>query len=205
VEHEQKTVDAARKTADDGDRAKRQTGSVYTREQAQQQVRLLDAQAALPSRGRAGPGGEKRNYARLAGLAGYGRREYEGFDGRRQREVRLQIDRELALHKELNQTAGQAATGGEEPLKGRERSKADREYDRSIERGMREEGHQPPASFKPKPKRLGFEAHPRDRQAAGRSDDTGTERTWAGGSSVMRDAHEVAARRKRQLGWEDRR
>ena len=40
--------------------------------------------------------GETRDYAALAGLAGYGREEYERLDPAGQRAARLEIDRELA-------------------------------------------------------------------------------------------------------------
>jgi hypothetical protein len=170
VAREQTAFDAARKTADQGERSRRRTGGAYTREQGEERARLLDAQAALPAGGRRGGAGgnERRDYAALAGLAGYGRSEYAGLDRRRQREARLEIDRELAVRKELSVS------------------------------------HELPSSLTPKPKRRGFGTHPRDRREISRSTGAKAKASSAGESSVMRDAHEVAARRKRQLGRERR-
>jgi hypothetical protein len=197
---EQGSLTAARRTVDSGANARRGTGYAYTREQAQEQDRLLDVQAALPSRGRAGPGGEGRDYASSAGLVGYGRREFEALDRPRKREAQLEIDRELALRKETHATTrGVAAgAGGVEALGRRERKQVDRQIDRTVEQNMRAGGHELPSSIrpkpKPKPKRPGPDAHPHEGRARARG----------GGSSVMRDAQEVAARRKRQLGGERR-
>ncbi len=59
-----------------------------------------------------------RDYASLAGLAGYGRDEYEGMDARDKRVARLAIDRELAARLASSglgrgvQIAEPPATGG---------------------------------------------------------------------------------------------
>jgi hypothetical protein len=207
VAHEQKTLDAARKTVDDGQKTQRRTGSVHTREQGEQRERFLDRQAALPAarERRAGAAGggrdksEQRDYAALAGLAGYGRREYEGLDGRRQREARLEIDRELAARKVASVAARDVAASGEVPLKSREQKKLDKAYDRTLEQGMKAAGHELPSSLKSPSKRPSPDAPSQGRRADGRSNGA------TSSSSVMRDVHEVAARRKRQLGRESRR
>ncbi len=205
IEREQDTLNAARQVAREGERARRGTGDMYTRERREQQERFLDAQAAIPAgvrardraetRGtaaeRGGRVGERRDYAALAGLAGYGRDEYERLDPRRKRETRLEIDRELALRRELNETARTLAAGGEAVQLGRrERHRASRELDGALQQRMRDGGHSMPASRRT---RSGFDAW----REAGRA-----ERRSTGGpeSSVLRDAREVAARRKRQLG-----
>jgi hypothetical protein len=55
--------------------------------------RFLDQQAQLPASGRKrAPTGPQRNYAALAGLAGYGRREYERLGPLQARTARTQID-----------------------------------------------------------------------------------------------------------------
>jgi hypothetical protein len=216
IEREQEALGTARATVSDGEQALRRTGKPYTSERQEERDRFLDAQAALPSarardrsgaRGahspqgwvspedwvsdgwvgdtatgsqtgrrnrvladdRAGAGaarsptaerggrtGERRDYAALAGLAGYGREEYERLDPRSQRAARLGVDRELALRNELNETARTVA----------ERSRLD------------------------------------SRLEAGRSDPGSRGGRWpiSDRSSVMRDAREVAAGRKRQLG-----
>ena len=47
---------------------------------------------------------QRRDYAGLAGLAGYGAREFRCLDGAQQRAARVAIDRELELRK-ARQTA----------------------------------------------------------------------------------------------------
>jgi hypothetical protein len=186
---EQQALNTARRVAGDGEKARSATGKVYAREQAEERGRFLDAQAALPSSARRqgrGGAGEERDYAGSAGLAGYSREQYERLDARRQRAARLEIDRELALRKELNATAQDVATSGGGSLARREKRKADRKFDSTLEQRMRDGGHELPSSAQPQ--RSGVDAYLHDGRARG------------GESSVMRDAHEVATRRKRQLG-----
>ena len=183
IEREQQALRAAQNTVRDGQQAYRRTGDLYTPERAQAQERFLAEQAQLPARGRAGAAGERRDYAALAGLAGYGREEYERLDSRRQRTVRAEIDRELALHNELGRTlGGHSEPDPAERLTGRERRRTGRQLDGLTRQRMRERGHAMPVSSQPR------SAVDRWREAA------------HGESSVMRDAREVAARRKRQLG-----
>lgn len=177
IERQQAKLNGAQRVAGEGERALRRTGSPYTREQLQERKRFLDAQAALPAAregarsGEGEPSGQRRDYAALAALAGYGREQYEQLDPRDRRAARLEIDRELALRRELADTARSVAAGGASPKLGRrERHKANREFDSTLRQRMRDDGRAMPNSR----------------------------------SSVMRDAHEVAARRKRQLG-KDRR
>lgn len=201
---EQDSLTAARRTVADGEQAKRGTGSVYTREQAEHRARNLDVQAALPDRGRAGPGGEKRDYVGAAGVAGYTRQEFDALDPRGQRVARLEIDRELAARKGANVAAREVAAAGEGSLKRREQKQADKLFDSSLEQGVKAEGHELPASLKPRAQRSGSAADPGGRRGAGRSQGAPPRRP-ADESSVMRDAREVMAGRKRQLGRERRR
>jgi hypothetical protein len=205
VEHERQALDAARRTVDEGEQAKRRTGSVHTREQSERRGRFLDAQAALPAaRERqvgkvAGELSEHRDYAAMAGLADYGRKEYEALDAPSQRAARLEIDRELALRKELNATAKDVTAAGEGSLGRRKKKQADEIYDRRLEQRLRAGGHELPSSRRSRPKRQGWDwSHDAGARNPGSS-------IQAAESSVMRDAHEVAARRKRQLGREERR
>ena len=161
---------------------------------------MLDTQAALPDRGRAGPGGEKRDYARVAGIVGCSPQELEALGARDKRAARLEIDRELAARKGANVAARAVAAAGEGSLKPRERKKVDKLFSESLEQGVRAEGHELPGSLEQRPKRPGFETHLREWRAAGRSNGAPSGRRPAGESSVMRDAREVAAGRKRQLG-----
>jgi len=198
IAHEQTQLSAARKTADEGERAMRRTGDPFSREQLQERERFLDAQAALPpARGRSGVGGPadgRRSYAALAALAGYGPAEYEQLDPRARRAARLEIDRELGLRRELAETARSvAADGAAAKLGRRDTHKADRDFDKTLQQRMRDEGRRMPRS---RAERTAVDRW----RAAGRA-----ERERGAGrpereSSVMRDALEVAARRKRQLG-----
>jgi hypothetical protein len=181
---DQGSLAAARRTVQSSEQVKGVTGSVFTRAQAEKRARFLDAQAALPA-------GE-RDYAGAAGLAGYGRREYEALDAGGQQAARREIDQELAVRKGANVAAREVAAGGDGSLKWREQQKVDKQFGRTLEQEVKAEGHELPASLKPRPKRPDFDAHLQDWRAAGES-------------SVMRDAREVATRRKRQLGREPRR
>jgi hypothetical protein len=201
IERDQDALNTARRVTSDGEQALRAGGGVYTRERLEQQDRFLQAQAALPAsnrlrdRSESGPGdGKRRDYAALAGLAGYGRGEYERLDPRARRAARLEIDRELALRKELDETAGSLAASGETVRLGRrEQRRAEKTFDSALQQRMRDGGHSMPA-LRREPSKLDPW-----RQAGRAERGPASDR-----SSVMRDAHEVAARRKRQLGRDRR-
>jgi hypothetical protein len=187
---EQGSLTAARQTVNDGDKEKRKTGKPYTREQAAEQARLFETQAALPDRGRAGPGGEKRNYAAAASIAKYGRRQYEELDAGGKRVAQLETDRELARLKAARTTAKDMATRPQSSLPPREQSKLNKGFDRKVEQQMGTGGHGPsPSRTKGSPS--GSSQH-----------NSRTGRRSAGGreSGPVRDFREAAARRKRQLG-----
>jgi hypothetical protein len=203
ITREEGALRQARRTVAEGERTKRRTGETHTREQREEHARFLDAQAALPAAGRAaqspdGAPGERRDYAALAGLVGRGRSEYERLDPHHQREARREIDRELALRRELAGAAAQGAeAAGTSPAGRGDRRRARRELDRAL-------GERLPASA---------EGHrrPRGPGDGSRSDAWTREGTAAAssrahrrGSPVLEDAREVAARRKRQLGWDRR-
>jgi len=163
IEHEQGALGVARRVAS-------KDGVAYARERHEEQERFLNAQASLPgSVALAGGGGQgdaaddrRRDYPRLAGLAGYRQEEYERLDPRAQRVARLQIDRELALRNELSRSRGDGGsrTGpSTTPVGRRLGDSSGDEVPPSPSRPVRE-------------------------------------------SSVMRDAREVAAGRKRQLGYD---
>jgi hypothetical protein len=189
---EQSSLTTARRTVADGEKAKRMTGSSATREQGEKHRRFLDEQAALPA-------GKARDYAGAAGIADYGRRQYEALPAGNKRAARLEIDRELAARKGASVVAREVAAIGAGSLGAREQRKTGKLFDGSLEQQVKAEGHELPTSLKPRPKRLNPETGPPGRRAEGRSN--GTPAT----SSVMRDAHEVIAGRKRQLGREQRR
>jgi hypothetical protein len=194
IEGEQETLSTAQRLTREGQQAHRRTGDVSTRERRDEHARFLDAQAALPAGGRAHASGERRDYAALAGLAGYGRAEYARLAPGGQRAARMEIDRELVLRRELGDTADTLASdvdGGR--IGRREHRQAGRRFDSTLQRRMQEAGHTLPASRR--------ERSPLDDwQQAGRAKRSGASGAGGERSSVMRDAHEVAARRKRQLG-----
>jgi len=191
LERREQALHAAQAIVREGERARRRTGDLHTPERRAAHGRFLDAQAALSANPSAQPG-KRRDYAALAGLAGLGRAEYQQLDPARQRAARAEIDRELALRSELRQTASTFAAGAQTlPLGRREQRRADGQFQGAVHQRMAERGHRMPASRRP---RSEIE---RWREAAR------AERPTPGAapkSSVMRDAHEVAARRKRQLG-----
>jgi hypothetical protein len=176
IDREQKALDAARAVAAESDRAANEPGSVRTHERLRERARFLDSQAGLPA-GRAtssSPHRQRRDYAALAGLAGLGRAEYERLEPRRQREARLGIDRELSLRRDLGGTSGVLAGSPASVLSGQRRE--------ALDRG----GEDSPATH----------ARAKVRRDARHAAQLPTVEQ----SSVLRDAREVAARRKRQLG-----
>jgi hypothetical protein len=213
IESGQTGLNEARRTVADGERAKRRTGKTYTREQANERERFLDAQAALPAGGRRGAGGrggegEVRDYARLAGLAGYSREQYEGLGPRKQREARLEVDRELAMRRELSGAVGDTAASGEAKAGRREEKKAKEKYDRVLDGRVLDSGHVPPRSRTggaptgPPGPSTGI---PRRRGPRGEHGRDPRDHSPDGAaprfeSPLMQDAYEVQRRRKRQLG-----
>jgi hypothetical protein len=219
VERGRLALNEARHTVAEGKRAQPRTGRVYTAEQLRERSEWLDAQAALPptragggvGRGAGrGPrdgangdpvaGGAQRDYGGLAGLAGHSRERYEQLRPRAQREARLEIDRELALRRELRDAAG--AVVGFEPARPRtpgrrERRRAEQDFDGALDERLRQGGGRAPRSRDRPPRR----ERPRD-GSSHHSPRPDPPRRPGGGfeSPVLRDAHEVARRRKRQLG-----
>jgi hypothetical protein len=212
----QLVLNEARHTAAEGERAQLRTGHVYTAEQLRERSEWLDAQAALPparagggvgrgtggglgggANGDAGAGGAQRAYGGLAGLAGYTREQYEQLTPRVQRETRLEIDRELALRRQLRDAAGAVVAAGEHASGRRERRRAEKDFDGALAEHLRQGGHSAPGSRDRPPRR----ERPRDIPPH-RSPRPDPPRRSGGGfeSPVLRDAHEVARRRKRQLG-----
>ena len=178
--------------------AKRRTGDAHTGEQRLARARFLDAQAALPAAGRAGAGGERRDYAALAGLTGHGRGEYERLDPRDQRKARAQIDRELAMRRELGGAVADVAARAQAGSPGwRDRHRGARELEGALGERLRSAGHRRPDA-PPGGSRLEQWKREGAATAAARSRDRRR------GSPVLDDAREVAARRKRQLGRDRR-
>ena len=196
IAREEESLRQARRAVADAEDSKRRTGQTHTREQREERARFLDAQTALPRAGRADGDGRRRDYAALAGLAGHGRAEYERLDPRKQREARLQIDRELAMRRELGGAAADAAAA---------RARARRGTGSSARRTRSSIGRSASGCAQ---KAIAARAPPEAARAwtPGNARGAAAARTHARrrGSPVLDDAREVAARRKRQLGRDRR-
>jgi hypothetical protein len=216
VARDQSALTEARRKVAEGESTKRLSGTPHTREQRALQSRFLDAQAALPAAGCRTAEGLARDYAPLAALAGYGAGEYRRLHPGRQREVRLQVDRELAMRSQLGSVSTDLARRAEPAPKRGERSKAGRELERALGQRMRDEGRTP---LSERPKQGALDKYHLDatRSRAGRRNARADGGAASGGeasggtasgarrrSPVMEDAFAVANRRKRQLGWEPR-
>ena len=200
ISDEEQALSRAQRAVAAGERTHRRAGVTHTPEQHEQRARLLDAQAALPAAGRRGANGERRDYAALAGLAGHSRDEYERLDPVSGRAARLQIDRELAVRRELGSAAAdlsdrhRSSAAGSRRQQSRITRQAGNEFDRVLDDRLRAKGGRPPAARA---------AHGARGNRGGRSDGAASDPA-RGESRVMDDAREVAARRKRQLGWNRR-
>lgn len=206
IAHEENALQRAQNTVAAGSR--RRTGDRrYTREQLDERAQLLDAQAALPRAGRRGAGGERRDYAALAGLAGYGPAAYEQLHPREQRQARLQIDRELAMRRGLAGASSDAPAGVGTRAEVRvgagspARTAGARMDGHMPDGGIGVDGRAPPRRAADRPpsaaeswrRERAAQASPRARRGA----------AAGAGYSIMDDAREVAARRKRQLGRDE--
>ena len=113
----------------------------------------MPSQTALPADGRArgSEGGsrahERRDYAALAALAGYGREQYERLDPRGRRAARLEIDRELGLRRELNESLRRKGEGSKPGPRAERRSpRPEDERDAALRRPMSDRGRPTPES-----------------------------------------------------------
>jgi hypothetical protein len=152
---------------------------------------FLREQAALPaSRDALGNArGARRDYGALAGLVGFTRSEYDALAPAAQRAARLEVDRELALRREISAAVRDVARESDaSALRGRARQRAEEKLDSALDRRLRAGGHSQPASADRSP--IG------SWRAGG-----GAHRGRAARSRVLEDARAVAERRKRQLGF----
>ncbi len=106
---EQSSLTAARQTVKNVEEAKQATGNPYTHEQAAERARSLDAQAARPTGAELGLKERNATMRRLAGIAKYGRRQYEELDAGGKLAAQSEIDRELARLKGVNVAARHVA------------------------------------------------------------------------------------------------
>ena len=200
IEREQDALSAAQRTrARRRARAAAHGRGAYTPSAATRTSAFSTTRRRCPRRGRAAHGASAATTPALAGLAGYGREEYERLDPRRSARHGLEIDRELALRRELGATARQLADGSDTPRLGRrERRKAAQRVRRApCAGGCATPGTACRVARRSSPRLDAWSARARGRRRTGPSR---TGQRAPDRSSVMRDAHEVAARRKRQLG-----
>jgi hypothetical protein len=188
-------LDAARSPAAGGERM-RGVGEHIEAKGRQRRVRWLDAQAALPDNAAPTSGGQRRDYAALAGLVGHERGEYERMSPGAQRQARLDIDRELRLRRELNKAAG-GELGVEQPQpRGGERRRATEHFDRELKQHLSAGGRGLPPSMQ---ERSSIDTWREEgRRAEKTSERTAQDR--AGESPLVRDARARVAARKRQFG-----
>jgi hypothetical protein len=171
---EQHEIDAARRVSDRKQASSDEDGTVAA-EETRERSAFLDAQASLPGclRAARARSAGRRDYPQLAFLVGLERDGYRRLSPQEQRLARLEIDRELALRSATRPPPG----------------------DRLADGRPGRPGVQPMAAADARPageRHSGL--HGRGRAAAAVPEDSAAE------SSVMRDAREVAARRKRRLG-----
>ena len=119
----------------------------FRERELEQAKSFLDRQAAL----RAGVTGARprRDYAALAGVIGREREEYERLPPARQRLVRAEIDRELALRNELPRVAGELARESRPgTVKRGDRQEASRALQEALRRRMRQPSPTHPTTAK---------------------------------------------------------
>jgi hypothetical protein len=176
IEREQLQLTLAQRTVAGRRNAMLRTDRTGRRERG----RFLDYQATLPRAAHArGSSGERRDYPALAAIAGYGRDEYRRLTPARQRAARVEIDRQLASRNELTSSTRGVV---------------------NVADASRRAGGHPAASSGTAPE-LARDGGAREPGVVAAARSRGTSaRAGRPESAVMRDAREVAAGRKRQLG-----
>jgi hypothetical protein len=186
LDHRADRVEQELAGAQQGLNAAQRAARTPTAEQLDRRGELLNAQARLaPS---VSATGVRRDYAALAGLAGYGREEYERLDPTQQRRARLEVDRELALRRAIGPAAADVAAESQR-VGHRAAARAQRALDRALQQRMRDAGARMPSQPADE-----IDAWVRAARMRARDEHPALP------SSVMSDAREVAKRRKRQLG-----
>lgn len=191
----QRELDAARRITADG-RAGRRSGGTHTEERRQARARWLDAQAALPDSAAAPRGARRRDYPALAGLVGYERSQYEQLSPGSQRQARLDIDRELALRRELNKAATGEWEAGKPKLHAGEQRRAAENFDHELKTRLSADGRKLAPSLQQDSATDTGQQVGRDQQEVRAR----TTRERPDESQLLRDARKSAAARKRQLG-----
>jgi hypothetical protein len=184
IQLEERKHQLARHTVTEGDKAKRQSGNLYTAAQHKERAQFLDTQAALPRR--------RRDYASLAGVIGHSPDEWKQLNPQARTKARDAIDRELATRGQLAGAVDDVVSRKEPSLRGLKKRKTEQQFDTALEKRVHAEGHSTPSLGD---KRSAIDTYLQDSRAHARA---------RGKSNAVRGAREVAAHRKRQLGRERR-
>jgi hypothetical protein len=124
-----------RDTVEAGQRTGVREGHMFTSAQATERGRYYDRQALLPAKGRGDGDGRRRDYARLASLAGHDERAFGNLRGNERLRAILQIDRALserarASHAHGGQIGAPRAGAGDARLPEPDRRQVDLDRDR---------------------------------------------------------------------------
>jgi hypothetical protein len=167
IAHQQGALTAARQTVAEGRRAQQQEGRNFSETQLLERTRFYDEQAALPDKGRRQTNGARRDYRRLAGLAGYGVRDWDELDAEKRHRAMLKIDDQLAMRSGLERAEQRAVEAREAAAPRRERRKLDREFERAHQHELRGRGHHMPVSPQSPSKLAAWLEHEREEAAKG--------------------------------------
>ncbi|MHB8492014.1 MAG: hypothetical protein ACYDA6_07380, partial [Solirubrobacteraceae bacterium] len=193
IAEQQGALTAARDTARLGERAVRNGGRAFTREQLAARAALLDEQARLPDARSVRPGGPRRDYRRLAGLAGHGEREWDMLSAQRRRAATLDIDRALAQRDALTGVARELADA--QPLVGaRERRRIGRDISAAGAAALHARGERAPGDGQQRSPITRWLDEERRRSGA-----DGPPRTLSARAQEERGARMARERRTRQM------
>jgi hypothetical protein len=203
ISAEQDKLTAVRHTVAEGERAHAREGRVFSESQLQDRGRFYDAQAELPDKGRAAAGGERRDYRRLAALAGYEEGDWDRLAGGDRLSAILRVDNELAARAALRTTPQRALEAREPSLSRLQRRKLDRAHDQAHEQELRRRGHAPAAQPQTSPL-LQWVAEERRRTATGAAPSPLSSRARSASGGAKAPSQPAGAqqlgRRRRQFG-----
>jgi hypothetical protein len=134
---------AARRRVDESARAHDLEGAPFGAAQVQERARLYGEQAELPAKGRANHQGKRRDYRRLASLAGVAEREWDALPASGRRKAVLEIDRKLAERTALEGAREAAVRAREVRPSRRERRRIEHDLHDGVQQELRRLGHRP--------------------------------------------------------------
>ncbi|MDE3070525.1 MAG: hypothetical protein KGJ43_07330, partial [Acidobacteriota bacterium] len=197
IAREQETLTAARNTVRAGERAERNGAGRFTEQELAERGDFLDAQASLPDRRSARPGGPRRDYRRLAGLVGHGERGWDALSAAGRRAAMLEIDARLAQRAALVDVAREGADAKPHAGRREQRAIAGQLAEGTAE-AMRARGQRAPGPAPQKPKLVRWLDHERDGKAAGAAPRPLSVRAREEPGALS--ARERRERRNRQMG-----